>query len=69
MSRAGFVSHHLAPNARQDDDEGDQCSQKDGNDDGQGGIHWEDWLEASIEGKCVSESSHFDGAVRRRPML
>lgn len=34
VSRAGFVSHHFAPNARQDDDEGDQCSQKDGDDDG-----------------------------------
>lgn len=67
--RAGFVSHHFAPNARQDDDEGDQCSQKDGDDDGQGCVHREDWLGASIEGECVSESSHFGGVVRERWML
>lgn len=39
LGSPGFVSHHFAPNARQDDDEGDQCSQKDGDDDGQGSVH------------------------------
>lgn len=69
VSRTGFISHHFAPNARQDGDEGDQCSQKDGDDDGQGGIHREGRLGASIEGECVSQSSHFGGVMMGRRML
>lgn len=69
VSRAGFVSHHFAPNTRQDDNEGDQCSQKDGDDDGQGCVHWEGWLGARIEGECVSKSSHFCGVLQERWML
>lgn len=69
VPRAGFVSYHFAPNARQDDDESDKCSKKDGDDDGQGGVHWEGWLGASIEGECVSKSSHFGGIVQGRQML
>lgn len=61
VSRAVFVSYRLAPNARQDDDKCDQCSQKDSDDDSQGGVHWEGWLGASIEGECVSKSSHCGG--------
>lgn len=68
IPRTGFVSYHFAPNARQDDDESDQCSKKDGDDDGQGGVHWEGWFGASIEGECVSKSSHF-GVVQGRQML
>lgn len=61
VSRAGFVSYRLPTDARQDDDKGDQCSQEDGDYNGQSCVHWEGWLGASVEGQGVSKSSHFVG--------
>lgn len=69
VPKAGFVSYHFAPNARQDDDESDKCSKKNGDDDGQGGVHWEGWLGPSIEGECVSKRSHSGGVVQGRQIL
>lgn len=60
----GFVSYRLPTDARQDDDEGDQCGQEDGDDNSQSSVHWKGWLGASVEGQRVSKSSHFGGGTQ-----